>query len=147
MPSQDPTAGTSASPDPGTGGGTGAPAPGAPAAADGELTVVLDDGAGTSTTWTLTCSADGTAGGDHPDAAAACAALGALADPFAPVPRGTACTQVYGGPQRASVSGRWAGRDVSATFERTDGCEISRWDRLAALLQPGAGAPTPLGPA
>ncbi len=143
MPSQDPTAGTSSS-----GSTSGAPAPGqAPAAADGELTVVLDDGAGTSTTWTLTCSADGTAGGDHPDAAAACAALSALDDPFAPVPRGTACTQVYGGPQRATVTGRWAGREVSATFVRTDGCEISRWDRLAPLLQPGAGAPTALGPA
>jgi len=109
----------------------------APSAAEQSLTVVVDDGNGGEKTWTLTCAADGTAGGDHPDPAGACTALAALTDPFRPVPKDMACTMVYGGPQTATVRGRWGGKDVLATFKRTDGCEIARWNRLAALLQPG----------
>jgi len=108
-----------------------------PAAADQAITVSVDDGSGGKRTWTLTCAADGTPGGDHPDAAGACTALNALADPFRPVPKDMACTMVYGGPQTATVQGRWGGRDVLTTFKRTDGCEIARWNRIAALLQPG----------
>ena len=111
-----------------------------PAAAEETLTVTLDDGAGGRTTWTLTCAADGTPGGDHPDAVNACAALVAAAAPFAPVPKDRACTMVYGGPQTATVQGRWRGEDVLTTFKRTDGCEIARWDRVAPLLQPGTTA-------
>lgn len=112
--------------------------PGVPA--DASLTVVLDDGSGTTSTWTLTCAPDGTVGGDHPDGAAACAALAALADPFAPVRKDMACTMVYGGPQTATVRGTWNGADVTATFDRTDGCRTARWDRVAPLLQPGTTA-------
>ncbi|WP_323132488.1 SSI family serine proteinase inhibitor, partial [Kineococcus indalonis] len=94
---------------PGAPGPSGAVTP-TPAPAPGEqsLTVSVDDGSGGVRTWTLTCAPDGTPGGDHPDAAAACAALAAATvDPFAPVPRDRTCTQVYGGPQRATVSGTW----------------------------------------
>ncbi|WP_432487735.1 SSI family serine proteinase inhibitor [Kineococcus sp. SYSU DK018] len=126
-----------------TPGGGVTPTPGtgtAPSSAGGSLTVTVDDGSGGTSTWTLTCAPDGTAGGDHPDAAAACAALTAAQQPFAPVPKDRVCTQVYGGPQRATVTGTWGGEEVSATFERTDGCQIARWDRVAPLLQPGAPA-------
>lgn len=44
------------------------------------------------------------------------------------------CTQQYGGPQVAVVTGIFHGRQVHATFQRTDGCEIARWNSLAALL-------------
>jgi hypothetical protein len=101
------------------------------------ITVTVDDGSGGTQTWTLTCGTDGTPGGDHPDAAAACTALNALTDPFRPVPKDMACTMIYGGPQTATVQGRWGGRDVLTTFKRTDGCEITRWNRIAPLLQPG----------
>ncbi|PPK92361.1 subtilisin inhibitor-like [Kineococcus xinjiangensis] len=104
------------------------------------LTITVTDGAGTSTTWTLTCPADGEPGGDHPDPAGACAALDAAKDPFAPVPKDLMCTQVFGGPETATVRGRWRDSDVAATFKRTDGCEIARWNRLAPLLQPGTAA-------
>jgi len=109
----------------------------ATAAAEQSITVTVDDGSGGKQTWTLTCGADGAAGGDHPDAAGACAALAALPDPFRPVPKDMACTMVYGGPQTATVQGRWGGKDVLTTFKRTDGCEIARWNRIAPLLQPG----------
>jgi hypothetical protein len=86
-------------------------------------------------TYTLTCAP---AGGDHPDPTAACAALGTMEHPFAPVPAGTMCTEIYGGPQTATVTGRFRGEPVSARFSRTDGCQVARWDEhLALLVEPG----------
>jgi hypothetical protein len=114
---------------------------------DGALTVVLDDGAGTQQTWELACSAAGDVSGNHPDAQNACAAIGAAKDPWAPVPKDMACTMIYGGPQTATVRGTWNGDTVDASFARTDGCEISRWDRVAPLLQPGTTAGTGSGAA
>ena len=101
-----------------------------------DLTIVVDDGAGRETTWTLTCDPPG---GTHPDAAAACAALathGTAALP--PKPEGVVCAEVYGGPQRATITGTWQGRQVQSSLSRTDGCEIHRWDLLRGLL-PSAG--------
>ncbi|MBT2531184.1 serine protease inhibitor [Arthrobacter sp. ISL-48] len=50
------------------------------------------------------------------------------------------CTQQYGGPQVAVVTGTLHSRAVNATFLRTDGCEIARWNALAPLLGGIAGA-------
>jgi hypothetical protein len=47
------------------------------------------------------------------------------------------CTQQYGGPQVAVVTGTFHGRRVDCVFSRTDGCEISRWNTMAALLGGG----------
>ena len=44
------------------------------------------------------------------------------------------CTQQYGGPQVAVVSGTLGGRQVHSRFSLTDGCEIARWHALAPLL-------------
>ena len=54
-------------------------------------------------TYTLRCSP---AGGTLPRATIACARLARLAHPFAATPKDTACTQIYGGPQQALVTGR-----------------------------------------
>ena len=80
--------------------------------------------------WTLRCPD----GGTLPDAAEACEQLSKMDDPFAPVPRNTACTQVYGGPQEADVRGVYRGRPVNAHFDRGNGCEIERWDKVAFLF-------------
>jgi hypothetical protein len=56
---------------------------------------------------------------------------------FAPTPPGTACTQIYGGPQQALVTGTVAGARVWARFARRDGCEVARWNRVAFLLTKG----------
>lgn len=50
------------------------------------------------------------------------------------------CTQQYGGPQVAVVTGRFRGRDVHSEFRRTDGCEIARWRAMAPLLGGAAGS-------
>jgi hypothetical protein len=100
-----------------------------------DLTIVVDDGKGTKTTWHLTCSP---AGGDHPDPAKACAALarrGRIA--LAAVPADQLCTQVYGGPQTARIMGTWQGEPVDVRLSRTDGCQIARWDALVGLLPAG----------
>ena len=55
-------------------------------------------------------------------------------DPFAPVPEDQMCTQQMGGPATAHVTGTWQGGSVDATFSRTNGCEISRWQTLEPVL-------------
>jgi hypothetical protein len=64
-----------------------------------------------------------------------CARLARVQDPFAPVPAGTACTQIYGGAQVALVRGTYRGRRVWARFRRSDGCEIARWQRVDFLFR------------
>jgi Subtilisin inhibitor-like len=80
--------------------------------------------------WTLHCPP----GGNLPDAATACNKLAEVKDPFAPVPKGTACTQIYGGPEIATVSGTFNGERVDAKFSRGDGCELERWNRVGFLF-------------
>jgi hypothetical protein len=86
--------------------------------------------------WTLTCEPTG---GTLPRPARACEQLLALDDPFAPVLPDTACTEIYGGPQVAEVSGKLRGRAVLARFSRSNGCQIDRWERVG-LLFAGAAA-------
>jgi hypothetical protein len=114
------------------------PAPDGGAGPDGQtrLTVVVTAAPQRAErTYTLVCDPPG---GDHPDATGACRALARMKDPFAPVPSGAMCTEIYGGPQTATVTGTLRGEPVDARFSRTDGCQISRWDRHAAVLvEPG----------
>ncbi len=82
--------------------------------------------------WTLACPA----GGTLPQPERACRLLDGLRFPFQPLARGRACTQIYGGPAEAIVTGVFQGRPVHADFSRSDGCQIARWNRIA-LLFPG----------
>src|SRR3954447_13492987 len=100
----------------------------------GRLVVrVWDHPDATPRVWRLECAPPG---GDHPDPVTACAVLAQLPAPFAPVPAGALCAQVYGGPERATIDGEWRGEPVHAVYSRTDACENRRWHRLAAVLQP-----------
>ena len=76
------------------------------------------------------------AGTTLPDPAAALAAVERFGeDIFFPKPGPPKlCTQQYGGPQVAIVTGTFRGRTVHSTFTRTDGCEIARWKAMAPLL-------------
>lgn len=86
---------------------------------------------------TLTCDPPG---GEHPDPPAACADLAREPEPFAPIPGDSLCTEIYGGPQTATVSGTYRGQPVTLELSRTDGCRTAQWDRLGALLPPVAGS-------
>jgi hypothetical protein len=104
-----------------------------------DLTVTYhqNGSAGSSpTTWVLRCNP---ARGSLPHAARACARLASAgARAFAPVAPTTMCTQIYGGPQTAVVSGTVAGRRVQAQFSRENGCEVARWNRVSPWLLPRA---------
>lgn len=53
---------------------------------------------------------------------------------FQPVSGKIACTELYGGPQVATVKGTLRGETIDAKFSRVNGCEISRWNDAAGLL-------------
>jgi hypothetical protein len=107
------------------------------AASPGETTLTIaffSDGSDpfTRVRWTLTCSPTS---GSYPLRVAACSVLDRLGPSvFAPVPPDKACTQIFGGPQVAIVSGRVDGHRVWARFRRDDGCQLNRWARAGALL-------------
>lgn len=80
-------------------------------------------------------------GGTVAQPARACARLAVGgAKLVAPVPANLACTEIWGGPQRARIVGTIAGKKVWATFSRANGCHISRWDTLSPWLIPPGGA-------
>ncbi|SDK78957.1 SSI family serine proteinase inhibitor [Streptomyces indicus] len=119
--------------------------------------LTITSGAGAAApyeTYELTCEGDGSGsssgsgGGSHPQAEEACARLDAIAqegrDPFAPVPADALCTMQYGGPETARITGTWRGQQVSASFDRSNGCEIGRWNQLVPVLpqsSPDSGGP------
>ncbi|MEV7233149.1 SSI family serine proteinase inhibitor [Streptomyces sp. NPDC051020] len=81
------------------------------------------------------------AGGSHPVAQQACDRLAELEEPtgdgknpFRPVPAGALCTQQFGGSATARVTGTWRGQRVDAAFDRSNGCEIARWNDLRPVL-------------
>ena len=118
----------------GTGGGDAA-GPSQPGY-DLEITFWPDGKDGESRTATLTCGQNDAVGGTHPDPAKACAALDAHPEALRPVPTDMACTEIYGGDQVAEVKGVGPGGSaVRAILNRSNGCEIARWDALAPVVE------------
>jgi hypothetical protein len=106
-----------------------------------ELTVLYDDGSGRKTSGTLTCrGADRRAAGalaGRASAAELCAQARGVRELLTSKPDpGRACTQVYGGPETAVVTGTIDGEKVERRFRRTNGCELADYTRAAGLLQP-----------
>ena len=98
-----------------------------------------EDGAGEpDAVWTLRC---GPPRGSLPRPARACRKLATLgARVFAMTPPNAICTEIYGGPQEARVTGRIGQARIWTTVTRTNGCEIERWQRLSPWLLPPGGA-------
>lgn len=113
---------------------SGPPSPAATPTSASQLTIVVDDGTGKTTRWTLTCDP---AGGSHPDPEGACAAVDGHRTALDPVPAGRACAQVYSGPERAEITGLWRGETISAALSRNDACQTARWNALVPLVPPG----------
>ncbi len=105
------------------------------------LRIVTTGADGIQHSWVLNCNPS--TGSTHPRTKAACAKLNRSGPSLlAPVPRGTACSMIYGGAERATVTGTWGTRRIKAAFNRSNGCEVVRWQRAVTLL----GSPRP-GPA
>jgi hypothetical protein len=127
------------------------------ALATAALAACATGSAGTSqatTSLTITYWSNGTSAGDPERWTLRCnPARGTLARPavacrklaeggtklFAPIRKDVACTQIYGGPDVGRVVGTVKGNRVWASFSRSDGCQISRWERLSPWLLPPGG--------
>jgi hypothetical protein len=79
---------------------------------------------------------DGKSGTVKCDAAEDCPDVAALEPSvFEPTPGNVACTQQYGGPEKATVKGTFKGQSVDASFSRENGCEIARWEDAKPILE------------
>ena len=109
--------------------------------ADLTFTVQLDSDAG-ATTYRLACLGDTATltGETAPGSAESmCLALDDLPirDRLANgAPTDQLCTQQYGGPEIARVTGMLDGIVIDTELHRTDGCGIADWQLLSALLPP-----------
>ena len=70
--------------------------------------------------------------GDGPGCAAAAKLRPRDLEPVRP---DVACTELYGGPETATIEGTLDREQVDARFSREDGCEIARWEKVAPLLE------------
>ncbi len=67
---------------------------------------------------------------------AACDAIAEIdVDALDPVSPDTACTEIFGGPDTASLKGIIEGEEVDVELTRANGCEIERFDVAVPLLQ------------
>ena len=115
----------------------------APAPATGgiELSIRHEDGAGKRETGILTCTGtEQRAGGFLTRRATVdelCAKARAIKALLTTQPdKQRACTQIYGGPETARITGTIDGVKVDRRFSRTNGCEIDDFNRAGELLQP-----------
>ncbi|GAB3270626.1 hypothetical protein GCM10027449_05680 [Sinomonas notoginsengisoli] len=91
--------------------------------------------------WTLRCSgSQPLAGSTHPAAASACALVATRPELLAPPAEDRLCTQQYGGPEVATVTGTVNDRPIDRRFARTDGCGIGEWAAAQDLLGAPGGA-------
>jgi hypothetical protein len=124
---------------------TALPAPTAgPGAGNAELAIMVKLSATEpAVNYTLVCR-DGVPAAEskHPNADAACAALKNNAALLSPAPKDAkrVCTEQYGGPQTATVTGIVDDIPVEAAFARTNGCEIGAWKAAEDVLGATGGA-------
>jgi hypothetical protein len=112
----------------GSGSGSGSSSPAAP---KGSLSISVQDGPGTAIKhWTLRCDPPG---GTHPHAAAACAALIALKNPFAKPAAGQMCPMILASARRATFTGTWFGTKIDQTIV-DGGCDLARWSKLGPVM-------------
>jgi hypothetical protein len=101
-------------------------------AGDSSLTVTLDpdgpDGPEEETTDEVSC--------EEGSEEAVCQAIAEIdVDALGPVSPDTACTELFGGPDTASLEGTMEGEEVDVDLTRANGCEIERFDAAVPLLQ------------
>ena len=121
-----------------------APVTSGPGPGNAELAIMVKSSeTGAVSNFTLVCQ-NGVAAAEsqHPGAASACTALKNNAALLSPAPRAKdqACTQQYGGPQQATVTGVVDGTPVEVGFSLRDGCEIAAWNAARDVLGSTGGA-------
>ena len=106
-----------------------------------ELSIRHDDGAGNTQNGSLTCRGGVQRAGGFLTRRATAEQLCAKARAIkalltTPPDKQRACTQIYGGPETARITGTIDGERVDRRFSRTDGCEIADFNDASELLQP-----------
>ena len=101
--------------------------------ADVRLTVRYDPGPGAATRATLTCRGAHASGTGYLRRVAAAACRRARHLPPRPSGR-QVCTEIFGGPQTARLTGRVGSRRVARTLTRVNGCKIAEWDATVPLV-------------
>jgi hypothetical protein len=102
-----------------------------------DLAITASDGHGTTRRARLLCgdNEQRASGFGSANAAELCQAARRLERFLTTEPdRRRACTQIYGGPESARISGAVDGAEVDRRLSRTDGCRISEWERAAPLI-------------
>ncbi|HJV98221.1 MAG TPA: SSI family serine proteinase inhibitor [Arthrobacter sp.] len=117
--------------------------PAGPGAGNAELAIMVKPSeTEAALNYTLVCQGGvPSAESRHPAAETACTALKENPAILSPSTKNTAqaCTEQYGGPQQATVTGIVDETPVDATFARTNGCEISAWNAAQAVLGSSGG--------
>ena len=84
--------------------------------------------------WSLTCDP---AGGDHPEAEAACAEIAEVGtEPFLMDTSDMMCTMQMGGPEVVIVTGHIGDTEIDTEFNKVGGCEIDRFETVATVIAP-----------
>ena len=127
-------------PDGGIGDGAGPP-PGS--YADVDLEITIDHPDIEAYTYSVVCSGEDATVDDVEgiDAAAACTQLSQPAVQERLIegpPADRVCTEIYGGPDTAAITGTIDGSPVDTVIDRTNGCGIGEWDELLAGVLPPA---------
>lgn len=127
-------------PDP---GGT-RPADGVDIFAIADLTVVVSHPDHPDVTYQISCLGDTATIADAPlgvDPELACTSLldsDVISRLVEGPPVDQACTEIYGGPDVATISGTLGDNPVDAVVDRTNGCGISDWDQTLGHILPVA---------
>ncbi len=102
------------------------------------LTVRYSDTSGVEHVAHLRCRADSARADGFPrdaGAATACRRTRTIASFLASRPSAKRiCTQIYGGRQRARITGTIATRHIDRRLKRTNGCEIGDWQHAVPLV-------------
>jgi hypothetical protein len=94
----------------------------------------------------LTCRASGNRATGYlrkRDVRRLCRVARDLRDFLATPPQHEMCTELWGGPDRARVTGRIGADEIDRRLARNDGCEIDDWNRTQPLLPKPRGASRP----
>ena len=113
-------------------GDSGDASSGGIAEGDSSLTVTLDpdgpDGPEDEMTEEASCE-------DGSDDGVCMAIADTDVEALGPTSPDTACTEIFGGPDTASLEGTIEGENVDVDLTRANGCEIERFDAALPLLQ------------
>ena len=122
------------------------PVPAAGAGATVRLEFRYDDGGSTRRSATLTCRASGNRATGYLHKRSVrrlCRVARDLRAFLANPPQHEVCTEQWGGPDRARITGRVGSDTVDRRLARNDGCEIDDWNRAQPLLPTPKGAGLP----